>query len=94
MTPKKPEDSVYGKTILALDPADLLVLGRRFFDAKGRLQKVWTVDKVEKVDGIWTLRGQELADLQEKTRSRLDVEQIEYNVKLPDDMFTTKYLLR
>lgn len=94
MTPKKPDEALYGKTILALDPRDLLILGRRFYDSEGRLQKVWTVDKVEKVEGIWTLRGQELSNVQEKTKSRLDVEEIDYDVELPDDMFTTKYLLR
>lgn len=94
MTPKRPADALYSKTILALDPDDLLILGRRFYDSEGRLQKVWTVDKVEKVEGVWTLRGQELSNVQEKTKSRLDVEEIDYDVELPDDMFTTKYLLR
>jgi hypothetical protein len=94
MTPIRADDSLYSKTILAIDTADLLILGRRFFDRQGRLQKTWTVDKVERIDGIWTLSGQEIADVQQKTRSRLDVESIEYNVELPDGMFTTQYLLR
>jgi len=94
MTPKQPSKDVYSKTVLALDPKDLLVLRREFFDAKGDKVKVWTIDKVEQINGIWTLTGQEMKDLKENTRSRLDISNIKYNAPLPDEMFTPKYLLR
>jgi len=55
---------------------------------------VWTIDKVEQIDGIWTLTGQEMQDLKSKTKSRLDVSDVKYNAELPDVMFTPKYLTR
>jgi hypothetical protein len=94
MKPKKPEGEVYSKTILALDPKDLLVMRRQFFDKKGELHKVWTVRKVEKVDGIWTMQLHEMDNLVEKITSRLQLNEIKYNVELSDAMFTPKYLLR
>lgn len=94
MTPKDPKKDIYSKTILALDPKDLLVLRREFYDAKGDKIKLWTIDKVERIDGIWTLTGQEMKNLKDNTRSRLDVSDIKYNAELPDVMFTPKYLLR
>jgi hypothetical protein len=94
MTPKKPADSVYAKTVLALDPKDKLIMRREFFDKNGDKVKVWTIDKVEQIDGIWTLSGQEMQDLKSKTASRLDVSEIKYNADLPDVMFTPKYLTR
>jgi hypothetical protein len=94
MTPKDADAEVYGKTILALDPTDLLILRREFFDKKGDKVKVWTIDKVEQIDGIWTLTGQEMRDLKSGTRSRLDVSDVAYNAELPDVMFTPKYLTR
>jgi hypothetical protein len=94
MTPKQPGKDVYSKTVLALDPKDLLVMRREFFDAKGDKIKVWTIDKVEKIDGVLTLTGQEMKNLKENTRSRLDISDIKYNAELPDVMFTPKYLLR
>ena len=94
MLPKKPDEEIYGKTVLALDPNDLLILRRQFFDQKGDLFKVWTIEKVEKIDGNWTLREQEMSNVKDNTRSRLEVAEIEYGVDLPDVMFTPKYLLR
>ncbi|HSP96262.1 MAG TPA: outer membrane lipoprotein-sorting protein [Candidatus Dormibacteraeota bacterium] len=92
--PKEPKDQVYGKTILALDPNDLLIVRRQFFGPDGRLLKVWTVDRVEKVDGRWTMLEQKMENVQEKVASELDVESITYGAELDDQMFTPKYLLR
>jgi Outer membrane lipoprotein-sorting protein len=92
--PKSPKGQVYSKTILALDPNDLLILRREFFDPEGKLMKVWTIEKVEKVDGHWTMLEQKMENVQEKAASDLDVESIKYGVDLDDKMFTPKYLLR
>lgn len=94
MTPKDASTSVYGKTVLALDPKDKLVLRREFFDKNGDKIKVWTIDKVEQIDGIWTLSGQEMRNLKDNGKSRLDISEVKYNAELPDVMFTPKYLLR
>lgn len=94
MTPKDPSQEVYAKTVLALDPKDKLIMRREFFDKKGEKVKVWTIDKVEQIDGVWTLTGQEMQNLQDKTKSRLDISDIVYNAELPDAMFTAKYLTR
>ena len=94
MTPKKPDAEVYSKTVLALDPKDSLVMRRQFFDKKGELHKVWTVRKVEKIDGIWTMMLHEMDNVAEKITSRLEINEIKYNVELPDTMFTPKHLLR
>ena len=91
--PKKP-DELYGRTVMALDPRDLLILKRQFFDSAGKLVKVWTIEQVEQVDGVWTLLKQTMDDVQEHRSSRLDVTAVKYGVDLPDDMFTPKYLVR
>lgn len=93
-TPKQPKDAVYGKSILAIDPNDLLILGRQFFDHKGELVKVWKVEKVERIDGIWTLLEQQMKDLKQNTSAKLEVTEVRYNVELPDSMFLPKYLQR
>jgi outer membrane lipoprotein-sorting protein len=92
--PKKPTDALYSKTILALDPKDLLILKRQFFDASGKLLKVWTIEEANQVDGIWTLVKQKMANVQEKTSSRLDTLAVEYNADIEDAVFEPKYLLR
>ena len=92
--PKNSANEIYGKTVIAIDPTDLLILKRSFYDLKGNLQKVWTIDKVEKVDGIWTMRDQRMTTVPDKTTSRLETPEIKYNVELKDAMFTPEYLHR
>ena len=92
--PKNPKAAVYGKSVMALDPKDSIVLRREFFDADGRLLKVWSVDKVEKIDGHWTLMDHKMTNVQEQTQSRLQVDSIRYNADLADSIFTPKYLVR
>jgi negative regulator of sigma E activity len=92
--PKKPEGALYGKTINALDPHDLLVLRREFFDEKNRALKVWEVAKVERIDGNWTIKDQTMTTAKERATSRLEVETIAFDVELPDTMFTPESLLR
>ena len=44
MKPKKPGEEIYGRTVLALDPNDLLILRRQFYDRDDKLVKVWDVN--------------------------------------------------
>lgn len=92
--PKDPEHELYGKTVSAIDPTDLLVLRVQFFDAKGTLIKVWTLEKVEKVDGMWTPLVQRMQALQEQHESRLTLTEVKYNADLPRDVFNRTYLTR
>ena len=93
-SPKSPADEIYGKSILAIDPNDLLVMKTQLFDQSGKLQKVWTVDKIEKVDGYWTPLVQRMVDVTENHWSKLELSGITYNAPLADDMFTRTYLTR
>jgi len=92
--PKKPEDELYSKTISAIDPAELLVVRVQFFDPKGRPLKVWTLDKVEKVDGIWTPMVQRMANLQDQHESRITLTDVKYGVAVPDETFSRTHLTR
>ena len=92
--PKHPERELYGKTIAAIDPADLLVMRVQFFDTKGAPFKVWTLEKVEKIDGVWTPLVQRMQSLQEGHESRLTLTDVKFNVELPPNMFSRTYLTR
>jgi outer membrane lipoprotein-sorting protein len=92
--PKNPADEIYGKTILAIDPKDLLILKTQLFDQSGKLQKVWTVEKIEKVDGYWTPLVQTMVDLQDKHTSRLELTEVTYNAQVADEIFSRSYLTR
>lgn len=93
-TPKNPEHELYGKTVAAIDPADLLVMRVQFFDPKGALLKVWTLEKLEKIDGMWTPLVQRMEALQEKHDSTLTLTEVKYNADLPTEVFNRTYLTR
>jgi hypothetical protein len=92
--PKNPAEELYGKSILAVDPADLLIVRGQFFDDKGKLQKVFTLEKVEKIDGVWMPLEQRMVNVQENHWSRFDLSEVKYDVTLPDQVFSRWYLRR
>jgi hypothetical protein len=49
---------------------------------------------VENVQGIWTARTIEMADLREGSRTVLTLEKLEYNVPMKDEQFTLQALRR
>lgn len=94
MTPKDPEADIYSKTIAALDPNDLLVLRREYFDKDGEKIKVWTVDKIDKIKDTLSPMGQKMVDLRTGDTSRLDVGKVDFDTEVTDASFKPKYLLR
>jgi len=92
--PKNPEGELYSKTIVAIDPTDLVVLRTQFFDPEGKPLKVWTVEKSDKIDGQWTPIIQKMVNLQDKHESQIELHEIKYNAKLPDEQFNRSYLTR
>lgn len=92
--PKTPANELYSKTVLAVEPTDLLLLRVEFSDEKGKPLKVWTVDKLEKIDGLWTPLQQRMTNLQEHVESRLEITEIKYNATVPDDVFDRAHLAR
>ena len=94
VVPKQPAREVYSKTLVAIDLKDSLILKRLFLDNQGALLKVWTVERVEKIDGHWVLREQRMKSVKEHRESRLDITEITYGVELPDSIFTPQHLSR
>jgi outer membrane lipoprotein-sorting protein len=94
MTPKDPESDIYSKTVAALDPVDLIVLRREYFDKEGTKIKVWTVDKLDKIKDTLSPMGQKMVDLRTGDSSRLDVGKVDFDAEVTDALFTPKYLLR
>jgi len=90
--PKNPADDLYGKSIVAIDPADSLVWRTQFFDQSGKLFKVWTLEKVQTIDGNPTPLVQKMVNVQDKHDSQLELVEVKYNAELPDEMFQRSYL--
>lgn len=92
--PKDPSGELYSKAIFAIDPTDKLILETEFFDAAGKQLKLWTARKIERIDGHWTVLEHDMENVQEKTKSNLKINSIEYGIELPEGTFTRSRLLR
>ncbi len=94
MTPKDTEADIYSRTVAALDPKDLIVVRREYFDKDDTKIKVWTVDKIDKIKDVLSPMGQKMVDLRTGTSSRLDVSKVDFEAEVTDAIFEPKYLLR
>lgn len=92
--PKNPDKELYGKTVFAIDPEELVLMRTEFFDRDGKRLKVWNMDQLEKIDGVNTPRKQTMKNVQEGTESTLEINEIQYNAEIPDDLFQRSQLAR
>jgi len=90
--PKNAAEDLYSKTLVAIDPTDLTVWRTQFFDQSGKLFKVWTLEKLDKIDGNSTPSTQKMVNVQDKHESELQLLEVKYNPDLPDEMFQRSYL--
>jgi Outer membrane lipoprotein-sorting protein len=84
----------YPKMIMAIDPDDLVVTRIQSFDAAGKLSKVWTLEKLETVEGQKTPIEQRMKNVQAESESTLTLDEVRYNVDLPDKLFDRGRLAR
>lgn len=84
----------YPKVVIAIDPETLVVWRAQSFDAKGELFKVWTLEKLEVIDGHNTPVAQRMRNVQAGSESTLVLRKVRYGVDLPDSTFTKDRLAR
>jgi len=61
---------------------------------EGVVSRRLTYSRIERVQGIWTARVLEMADLRRNSRTVLTLEKLEYNVPMKDENFTLQALRR
>jgi hypothetical protein len=93
-TPKKSSDSQYKKLISWVRPDIWIPVKIEFYDENGALLKVLTVKKVEQVQGIWTTMDSIMDNVQDKKKTQLIINKVQYNADIPDEYFTERYLKR
>ena len=71
-----------------------VVVGAEIFNRRNEKQKVYTVRRLEQIEGIWTVMDSEMSNAFEKTRTELVVEATDYNVGLKESDFSRRELER
>jgi Outer membrane lipoprotein-sorting protein len=71
-----------------------VVVAAEIYNPRNEKQKVYTVRRVDQIQGIWTVMESEMTNALEKTRTELVLEQTAYNVGLKESDFSRRELER
>ncbi len=86
-------NSVYSKRLSWIDPETLLPLRVDYYRrGSGEPFKRLTVQKVERIQGYWTVTDSIMEDLETRHRTRMLIERTVYDRDLPQDLFSVQVL--
>ena len=92
---KRKDSSAQFPRVVSLVLKDIFVVVQAdVFNRRNERQKIYTVRRLEQIEGIWTVMDSEMANASEKTRTGLVVERADYNVGLKDADFSRRELER
>jgi outer membrane lipoprotein-sorting protein len=90
--PKEGTESQYGKFISWIRYDIWMPVKIEFYDKNGELLKIMRVSALEEIQGIWTAAESEMENVQENRKTIMTINKIQYNISIPDDYFTERYL--
>jgi outer membrane lipoprotein-sorting protein len=90
----KPLDPAYqySKMVSWIDKAAKMSLRIELYDKRGALLKVVELGKIENVQGRLTAMSTTMSNVQAKTSTTILMEIVKYDEKIPEGVFTTRYL--
>jgi outer membrane lipoprotein-sorting protein len=91
--PKQGKSSQYSRSIVWIRK-DNYAFARIENFAKDLLVRRLVYSDIQNVQGIWTARQLEMTDLRRKSRTRLTLDKLQYNVPMKEDDFTLQALRR
>jgi hypothetical protein len=89
---RKDRDVTFPRVISLVLKDSFVVVAADIFNQRDEEQKVYAVRKLERIEGIWTVVDSTMADQQNKTRTDLVIEKIDYNVGLTEAAFSRREL--
>jgi hypothetical protein len=91
--PVNPDNSVYSKRVSWVYPATLIPLRVDFYErGSDKPVKRSTVQRIEKIQGYWTIMDSTMTDLRTGHQTRIKVDAIVYDRSLPAQLFSRKIL--
>ena len=92
-TPKQTKSSQYTKSIVWIR-MDNYALARIENYVRNAAVRRLDYSDIQNVQGIWTARQMEMADLRRGSRTRLTLDKLQYNVPMKDEDFTLQAIRR
>lgn len=91
-TPKAPSTVEFAWYQVTIDKANFLPQSARYYDQQGKLYRTMTALKVKKVQGIPTIYEMKAENTQTGHYTVVQMRNIEYNLGLPDRVFSERSL--
>jgi len=91
-TPKKPDLVKFSHYKMWIHRDTFLPIQTEYYDKRGEAYRRYKVLKVSKPQGFLTVMKSQMEDLRTGGYTIIDYSEVEYNVDLPKDIFTERYL--
>lgn len=82
----------YSKVIMWIEKENNILLKAEFYDSKDRIEKFMELSDYKDVAGILTPHTTKLSTVKVNTSTIIHIEKIQYGTKIPEKVFTQKYL--
>jgi len=82
----------FARKVSYIDKATSLPLKEEYFDKKDKLDRIFTIDKMEEVDGIMTPTVRKMEDVGKKQYTIVEFNGIDYDIGISEDIFSERYL--
>jgi hypothetical protein len=91
---RKDASAQFPRVVSTVLKESFVVAGADIYNQRNEKQKVYTVRRLEQLEGIWTAMDAEMMNALEKSRTELTIERADYNVGLKESDFTRRELER
>lgn len=91
-TPKKPDLVEFAYYKMWIHKETFIPIKTEYYDENGEMYREYTVQKVARIQGIQTVTQAVMKDLQMGGETVMVYDQVSYDVGLPKDIFSERYL--
>lgn len=91
-TPKDPENVEFANYKMWIHRDSFLPIQTEYYDDRGEVYRRYTVLEVERPEGFITVMKSKMEDLRSGGHTTIEYSDVEYDVGLPRDIFTERYL--
>ncbi len=93
-TPKDPDSVEFSHYVMYVHKTSFIPVQTEYFDKNGEKYRVATALGVDTIDGYPTVTKASMEDLRSGSKTLMSYSAVTYNVGLPEDIFSERYLRR
>jgi len=82
----------FSRKVTFIDKVYMLPVKEEYYNKKDKLERVFTAEKIVEIDGFQTPTLRKIENLKKEQYTTIEFTNIEYNVKVKEEIFTERYL--